>query len=327
MRHTTVMRSDLARVCPLRTVDIRTGVRIAVIAHRRKSVDEGLPQLRTLLAGYGHRDPLWFEVDKGRKAGKKAHQAINKGAGLLVVWGGDGTVQRCLDAAAGTPVEVAIIPAGTANLLATNLSIPTDVAEAVGVAMRGGRTRLDLGRINGEHFAVMAGAGLDAEMIDDTGRKLKRRLGRAAYFLTALRHIRDPAVPLRVKVDGRRWFNGSASCVLFGNVSRISGGIPAFPDAVPDDGSLDVGVTTADGLAQWARMAGRLATGHADRSPLVHTTRARRRVSVRFATPVRYELDGGDRKRVSRLAVTVVPGAVTVRVPPSGETSGTAGDQ
>ena len=291
-------------------------MKLAVVAHGGKTAGGGGPQqLRELLAGYGCRDPLWFEVDKGRKAGKKARRAIREGAELLVVWGGDGTVQRCLDAAAGTDVEVAIVPAGTANLLAANLSIPSDPAEAVGVAMSGRGIRLDLGRINGEHFADMAGAGFDAQMIDDAGRTLKGRLGRAAYFLSALRHVRDPAVRMRVKVDGQRWFSGRAGCVLFGNVSRITGGIRAFPDAVPDDGWLEVGVTTAEGLRQWARTAGRLATGHADRSPHVHTTRARRRVKVRFKKPTRYELDGGSRERVSRLAVTVVPGAVIVRVP------------
>ncbi|GAA0928878.1 diacylglycerol/lipid kinase family protein [Virgisporangium aurantiacum] len=291
-------------------------MKLAVVAHSGKSAGGGGPhQLRELLAGHGCRDPLWFEVDRGRKAGKKARRAIREGAELLVVWGGDGTVQRCLDAAAGTGVEVAIIPAGTANLLATNLSIPSDPAEAVRVAMSGRGFQLDLGRIKGEHFAVMAGAGLDAEMIDDAGRTMKGRLEKAAYVLTALRHVRDPAVPLRVKVDGKRWFSGRAGCVLFGNVSRITGGVRAFPDAVPDDGWLEVGVTTAEGLGQWARTAGRLVTGHADRSPLVHMTRARRRVKVRFESPIRYELDGGDRKRVSRLTVTVVPGAVTVRVP------------
>jgi diacylglycerol kinase family enzyme len=224
-------------------------------------------------------------------------------------------VQRCLDAAAGTGVDVAIIPAGTANLLATNLDLPTDLAGAVDIAVHGRRARLDLGRINGEHFAVMAGAGLDAEMIDDAGRTLKNRLGQAAYVWTALRHVRDPAIPVKLKVDGKPWFTGPAACVLFANVSRITGGIRAFPEAVPDDGWLEIGVATAEGMVQWARTAGRLLTGHPERSALVHTTRACRRVKVRFAAPMRYELDGGDRRRVTRLKVDVVPAAVTIRVP------------
>ena len=61
------------------------------------------------------------------------------GADLVFVWGGDGMVQRCVDALAGTEATVAILPAGTANLLATNLGIPKDIAEAVRIGLHGAR--------------------------------------------------------------------------------------------------------------------------------------------------------------------------------------------
>jgi Diacylglycerol kinase catalytic domain len=74
----------------------------------------------------------------------------------MFVWGGDGTVQRCIDAVAGSDTAVAILPAGTANLLATNLQIPADLAEAVRIGLHGYHRRIDTGSVNGEHFAVMA---------------------------------------------------------------------------------------------------------------------------------------------------------------------------
>jgi diacylglycerol kinase (ATP) len=78
-------------------------------------------------------------------------------------------VQRCIDAAAGSNVAIAILPAGTANLLATNLGIPKDLAEAVAVGLNGTRRPLDVGRLNGERFAVMAGAGVDARIMGGVG--------------------------------------------------------------------------------------------------------------------------------------------------------------
>jgi diacylglycerol kinase (ATP) len=134
---------------------------------------------------------------------------------------------------------------------------------------------------------------------------------------TGLRHVGDPTRPVRIRVDGRTWFKGRASCVLFGNVGTVAGGLRLFDDARPDDGWLDVGVATAEGAVQWARTLGRAAVGHADRSPFVRTTRGRA-IEVRLGAPMAYELDGGERDPASRLKVRLVRDAVTVCVPSGG---------
>ena len=95
---------------------------VAVVAHAGKSFGGGLPELREILAREGVTDPLWYEVKKSRRAPKYARRAAAKGADVLFVWGGDGSVQRCIDAVAGTGTAVAILPAGTANLLAATAS-------------------------------------------------------------------------------------------------------------------------------------------------------------------------------------------------------------
>ena len=150
--------------------------RVAVVAHSGKSLGGGLPELREVLAREGVTDPLWHEVTKSRKAPKRARRALRDGAEVIFVWGGDGMVQRCVDALAGTQAVVAILPAGTANLLASNLGIPADLAEAVWVGLHGDRRPLDTGSVNGEHFAVMAGAGFDASMIKRADRGMKDRM-------------------------------------------------------------------------------------------------------------------------------------------------------
>lgn len=295
---------------------MKTPSLVAVVAHRKKSLGGGLDELRTALADEGARDVLWYEVSKSRKAPKKVRKAVKAGADLIVVWGGDGMVQHCVDAVAGSGIAVAIVPAGTANLLATNLGIPHDLREAVRIGLHGERRPLDLGQLNGEHFAVMAGAGFDGELIAGADGDLKSRAGKLAYVWTGLRQVNRAPMRARIRIDGTKWFDGKASCVLLGNVGTITGGLRAFPTSEPDDGWLEVGVTAAHGPVQWARTLGRIAVGRSDRSPLVRMTTAKR-IDVRFAEPTMYELDGGERKPVTRIKAAVVPGAVTVCVPVS----------
>jgi diacylglycerol kinase (ATP) len=290
---------------------------VAVVAHRGKTIGGGLAQLRRVLADRGVDAPIWYEIDKSRKATKRAAQAAADGAEVVFAWGGDGTVQRCVDALAGTGAALAILPAGTANLLASNLGVPKDLEAAVDVGLFGTRRPLDVGRVNGERFAVMAGAGFDAAMIRDASGAMKDRVGRLAYLWTGARALRRPARPTRVEVDGQKWFTGESSCVLIANVGTISGGITAFPQAEPDDGRLDIGVVTASGMLQWVRVLGRMAAGQAQRSPLVTTTSGTA-IDIRFDTKTVYELDGGDRPKTKRLKVRVEPSAIRVCVPGPG---------
>src|SRR4029077_7321531 len=140
-------------------------------------------------------------------------------------------------------VPLAIIPAGTANLFATNLGIPSDIEAAVAVGFHGARRRVDLGRFNGERFAVMAGAGFDAAMIRDAGEGgLKERLGRVAYLWTGSENLRSKPFRAKISVDGATWYEGKASCILVGNLGRLFAGVEAFEDASPEDGRLELGV-------------------------------------------------------------------------------------
>src|SRR5262249_13679586 len=248
---------------------------VAVVAHARKSLGGGLRELRQVLAREGVTDPLWYEGKKSRHAPKGVRRAAAEGADLLCVWGGAGTVQRCPDGVGGIGTAVAILPAGTANLLATNLHVPDDLTAAVRVGLHGDRRELDTGSVNGEHFAVMAGAGFDARIIAAADRVMKDRLGRAAYLYTAARSLfaRRGAAP--VEVDGRRFFEGRISCVLAANVGTILGGVEVFTAAKPDDGLLELGLVTARNPVDWARTLGRVALGSAERSPFVEMTRGR----------------------------------------------------
>ena len=230
---------------------------IAVLAHAAKTFDGGLPHLRRTLAEYGFADPPWVEVMKAKKIPAEARRLRDAGADLVFVWGGDGTVQRALDALAGSGVQVAILPAGTANLFASNLGIPKGLEDAVRVGLHGARRTIDLGKANGEHFGVMAGAGLDAFMIRDSESSgLKDRIGSLGYVFSGARNLSRDPVRMRIEVDGKPWFNDPAACVLIGNVGDVVGGFEAWraaglpvTAAPADDGGSRAGTGAADPCA------------------------------------------------------------------------------
>jgi diacylglycerol kinase family enzyme len=287
---------------------------VAVVAHAGKSFGGGLSELRATLAHAGVTHPIWIEVPKSRKAPKAMRKAVEAGADLVLVWGGDGMVQRCVDALGNSGVVLAIIPAGTANLLASNLGIPRDIEAAVDVALHGERHQLDVGRFNDERFAVMAGAGWDALMIRDADNGLKRRFGRLAYVWTGLRHLRESRFEAVVKVDGHRWFRGKASSILVGNVAKVFGPVAVFHEAEPDDGLLEVAVITASGWWQWACAFVSVVIGRPERSSFGSATRAHT-IRVKLDRPVHYELDGGERGTTQRVRVDVEPAALVIAVP------------
>jgi YegS/Rv2252/BmrU family lipid kinase len=289
-------------------------IKTAVIAHAAKTFGGGLPKLRSELERQGIADPLWIEVPKSRYAPKQVKRALGEGAELIFVWGGDGTVQRCIDAAAGSDAALAILPAGTANLLATNLGIPQDIEQAVHIGLRGERRKLDVGRFNGEKFAVMAGAGFDASLIQQADGSLKERLGRVAYIWTGSQQLRAKPFKAKIEVDGAPWYAGAASCILVGNVGRLFGGVEVFADACPDDGRLELGVVNADGVTDWVRTLARTAVGQAERSPLVQATSAKK-IKVKLNRKVLYEIDGGDREKVKSFGIKVEPAAITICLP------------
>ncbi len=295
------------------------GDRVAVVAHERK-LDPGVgAELRRALTDAGF-DVSWIAIRKGSAATGAVCDALERGADRIVVCGGDGTVRAAVQALVGTQTPLAVLPAGTANLFAGALHLPTGPAE-IAAAMRAGTTRrLDTGRCNGRSFAVMAGTGLDAAMID-TADDDKARLGTLAYVRAGVREARRRTpFDARVSVDGELVFEGEATCVLVANIGTLKGGIDAFPAASPEDGRLDVAVVTATGLRQWGSMMWRTVRGAPGSSDHVHLT-AGSRIMVRLAQRHRFELDGGTKGRARTLRFKVVSASLSVVVAPDRQPS------
>ncbi len=220
-----------------------------------------------------------------------------------------GRSKRGLDAVASSAASgvcVGIIPAGTANLLAGNLGIPTDLEQAVRIALDGDRRALDLGVVNHEHFAVMAGTGLDALMMKEAGAGLKDRVGRLAYLWTGIRASRARAVKMSVVVDGGDLVQGPGELPAVrqhGSPHGWVGRIPRRPirrRPARDrrrHGGNDAAMGTRPRNAS-ERSAGTL--------KLVQMGRGRK-ISVKLDRELPYELDGGARTSTKKLRVRVAP--------------------
>ena len=248
---------------------------VGVIAHSAKTLGGGLAELRKTLSTYGIDDPLWREVPKSRFIPKQVEKLLEDGVELLFVWGGDGTVQRVIDAAVGTSVTLAVLPAGTANLFATNLGIPKDVEEAVKVGLHGSRRQLDVGRINGEHFGVMAGTGLDALMIRDADAGLKDKVGRVAYVWTGAKNVQKTSVKMRDRGGREGVVQGEGELPADRQPRRCHrrylGVLGRRARRRDPERRRRHGVRSMD----WVRTLGRSAVGDVEGSPFVETTSGR----------------------------------------------------
>ncbi len=282
------------RATPGRDPTETTDDEVAVIAHAGKTIGGGLDELRVASRRQGVHAPIWSEVPKSKYAPERVQRVLDEGAELVFVWGGDGMVQRSIDTLAGSDVTLAIIPAGTANLFASSLGIPQSIEEAVHIGLSGRDRVLDVGKINGERFAVMAGAGLDAHMIHEADTGLKDRFGRLAYIWTASKNLRNEPFSARIDINDELWYKGKASCILLGNVGSLFGGVEAFDNARPDDGLLEVGVTNAEGSAS-------------GREPS-HGRRSARRASRRLSRSRRRRRSGSSSTGRFPSSSTVVPG-------------------
>ena len=265
------------------------------------------------LADRGWAEPLWLETSLQDPGAGLAAKAVRAGVDLVLASGGDGTVAACVGGVAGTGIPLGVLPCGTGNLLARNLGLPSALDEALAVALAGTDRRLDVGTANGTPFVVMTGIGFDAELLAGASEQLKKRMGWAAYVLSALAHLREHPVRVMLRVDNgpprRQWANG----VIVGNVGSLQGNVRLLPDAAPDDGVLDVAAFTAWRWTQWLRLAaGVLTRRRTDRVAYL----ACRELLVRASRGRPWEVDGEVMGVTRTLRVSVAPGNLLVRVPP-----------
>lgn len=306
----------IPRVAPsslLGHTDGVTGPRSAVVINPAKAPDDLRADVERALADAGWPKPRWYETTPEDPGRGQARQAIKDGAELVFACGGDGTVMAVVTALAGTDVAMAVLPAGTGNLLAANLGLAGEPATGVQVALEGGRRRIDVGVVDDHCFAVMAGMGFDAQMLAGTSEKAKKRLGWIAYVGGAVKHLRDRPMRARIVLDGGAPMPRRPRTVIVGNVGRLQGGVRLLSKADPADGKLDVAILSPNNLGHWASLAWAVVRRR-ERVPLMETyTASRVEIYARSSQP--RQLDGDLIEPGRALKISVKPGALLLCVP------------
>ncbi len=288
----------------------------------------------------GWAETLWFETSAEDAGQGATTRALERNVDLVIAAGGDGTVRAVVEAVRGHDVAVALLPSGTGNLLARNLSMTLDdMPGSIRAALTGVDRNIDLGMIRiervdktrDEHaFVVMAGLGLDAKMIVNTDEKLKAKAGWAAYVKALATSLRDPEeLHFRFRLDDGEPKRTTAHTVILGNCGSLPANILLMPEAVLDDGMFDLMMTRPGGLLGWIRVwikvawtngvvrrtaAGRALAGtHKNDRDLHYETGTE--FIARLSKPHEIELDGDSFGKAIAFKAWMEPGALRVRVP------------
>ncbi|MBG6059263.1 diacylglycerol kinase (ATP) [Cryobacterium sp. MP_M5] len=316
----------------------------AAVVYNPIKVD--LAKLRLSVAGAasaaGWEESLWFPTSLDDPGTEAARLAVEQGASVVIAAGGDGTVRAVAEVLRRTGIALAIVPAGTGNLLARNLKLPlSSLDESAAIAFTGVDKAVDVGVANVttesgaaiEHaFLVMAGIGLDARMIASTSADLKKRVGWLAYVDAGARVI-PTAKPFRIRysVEGRTDRPAHVSTILVANCGLLPGNMQFLPDARIDDGILDIAVLQPKGflgwLAIWRRVtwengvlrhsaAGRRIIDRTESSnERVMTTLRGAGIRIVLEHPQEFEIDGDEFGTVRAASFRADPGSLTVRMP------------
>jgi YegS/Rv2252/BmrU family lipid kinase len=252
-----------------------------------------------------------------------ARQAVEDGAKLLVVVGGDGSVNEVVNGLAGSEaVELAVIPRGTGWDFVRTYGIPRDLDRAIAIALRGDVREIDVGAVDyrtwagteaRSHFANVASAGISGAIAKRANETSKTLGGKISYYWATLAvFARWQTGEMRVSVDDETR-SGKMIDAMVANGRFLGGGMMLLPEAEPDDGLFDVlliGDVTKRDLAFTLPKSYR---GKHLPHPRLEVLRGRV-VTVDADEPLPIELDG-EQPGTTPARFEVVPGAVRLRVP------------
>ncbi len=294
-------------------------------------------------AAADYEETTWIETTADDPGVAMARDAVEWGASVVLAAGGDGTVRAVAEGLRGSGVAMALVPSGTGNLLARNLGLVLDdIDDAVSTAFAGAERTIDVGvarfeRADGsEHervFLVMGGVGIDAQMLVNTDEELKKKAGWLAYVQAIGRSLKGGRrLKVRYRIDDAPPRETRVHTLMVGNVGGLAGDVVLLPDALVDDGVLDVVALRPDGVVGWVSVFFRVLVEHrrmrgqSESTSLPLNKGGRKRleslrylrgttIRARLAEPEPFELDGDEMGDVVAFTMTVEPGSLTVRVP------------
>jgi len=212
-----------------------------------------------------------------------ARRAIREGYTEVIVCGGDGTINEAVQGLAGSDLRLGIIARGTGNVLARELQLPLHSRQAMKVIAAGHTRGIYLGCAIDDatkakrYFFLMAGIGLDASVVSQVRPGLKKRIGKAAFWYSGLRHLTGwEPIPFAVMVDGHRY---DATFAAIGKSARYGGNLSVTPRARLDDPSFEICLVESRSRLRYLQLLSHVMRGGipADKPGIrfLHATRAR----------------------------------------------------
>lgn len=235
------------------------------------------------------------------------------GHDVIVVGGGDGTLNAALEGVVASGLPLAVLPLGTANDLARTLGLPADPIAAARAIIDGQRRHIDLGWVNGKHFLNVASVGLSVQVATELSGEVKRRWGRLGYAVGAVRAAgRAQSFHAHIRCDQRHW-TVEAMQVAVGNGRHFGGGMTVAQDASIDDGRFDLFALKPCGLMGLAGLLPHLRLGRHGALDRVATCRGRE-IDLITSVALAVNTDGEITTRTPA-RFRLRPGALTVLVP------------
>lgn len=312
---------------------------VAAVVYNPTKVDVG--EIRQAVEREGSAagwTTLWYETTEEDPGQGQAREALAEGANVVIAAGGDGTVRAVAEVVKGTDAALALLPSGTGNLLARNLELTLDDLEhSIHVAFSGGDRLIDVANLEVSRpddvvdtyaFLVMAGVGLDAKIMSNTDSELKEKVGWLAYAQALVVSLRDKdALRLHYRFDRGRTHTVRTQTIIVGNCGSLPANILLLPDAVVDDGLLDVAVLKPETIGGWLQVVFKVfwENGIVKRTKLgrkldgvdvaaVDYAQVRE-LEVRLNHPHEIEVDGDPFGPAVAFTVRVEPEGLRVKVP------------
>lgn len=222
----------------------------------REQFRRELPYVLEQLEKAGYETSAHATTGEG-DATKAAKIATERGHDLLVIAGGDGTINEAITGIADAEHKptVGIIPAGTTNDFARALSIPKDIKQAVDILLGQHEQALDIGKVNNQYFVNIAGGGDLTELTYDVPVKMKAAIGQLAYYVKGIEML--PSIrPSTVTIEyDDEVFTGDIMLFLVANTNSVGGFEKLAPDALLGDGHFDLLILKKTNLAEFLRVA------------------------------------------------------------------------
>ncbi len=288
----------------------------SAMASKHNTPEENEAVILATLNEYGIRPEVWHTTEED-PGGGLARKAANGGAELVIAAGGDGTVHAVAGGLIGTESTLGIIAIGTMNNLARSLQIPEEIEQACQVIAQGDVKRVDVGQINGHVFLEVAGIGLEAALFP-VAEEIK-----AAGVLSTMRGVIEGLFklftfqPTRMKItfDDHKNRSYHAIQVTICNSPSYGVHLQAAPEALMDDGLLDVVIYKSFSKLEYIRHAISISQGRRILQPGI-TRRRSKSLQVTSDQPIELHADGIPHG-TTPATVKVVAGALRVRIPQS----------